>query len=189
VAANGIFDLKKENGRWYYYMFCSCGRERKVRKEDIKKSSKCRFCVPIKHGLSKFPECNVWALMKDRCSNIKSVAYKNYGGRGIKVCDSWVNSLSNFVKDMGERPSKDYCIDRIDNDGNYEPSNCRWVKVLGSNRNRRIVKLNMEKAKQIRKLYSSSKLTQQSLAGIFGVSRRTIFDIIQQKTWREEKCL
>lgn len=65
--------------------------------------------------------------MKSRCYNKNNISYKNYGDRGIKVCDRWLNSFENFLKDMGEKPSDKHSLDRIDISGGYEPSNCRWA--------------------------------------------------------------
>ena len=67
-----------------------------------------------------------WLAMKSRCTNPKNVAYKNYGGRGIKICEEWKNDFQAFYDYIGPR-EKGYGIDRIDNDGNYEPGNVRWV--------------------------------------------------------------
>lgn len=74
--------------------------------------------------------------MKSRCFNKESPSYKNYGGRGIGVCARWMN-FDNFAADMVVRPRPDYKLDRINNDGNYEPSNCRWVSPKESANNRR----------------------------------------------------
>jgi hypothetical protein len=67
-----------------------------------------------------------WKAMKQRCLDERSVAYEHYGGRGITICKRWRSSFKNFLADMGERPSGK-SLDRIDVDGNYEPSNCRWA--------------------------------------------------------------
>ena len=77
-----------------------------------------------------------WYSMKQRCYNPNSAAYKNYGGRGIKVCDKWLKSFEAFYDDMGTRP-EGMSIDRINNDGNYEPSNCKWSTPKEQSSNRR----------------------------------------------------
>ena len=85
----------------------------------------------------KTPEYATWERMKARCYMPSHNSYKNYGGRGIAVCDAWRSSFASFLADMGERPSDDYSLDRINNDGNYEPRNCKWSTAKEQTRNRR----------------------------------------------------
>ena len=77
-----------------------------------------------------------WAAMKSRCLNVQNPQFNNYGERGIKVCDRWLNSFENFLFDMGKCPPG-LTIDRIDNDGDYEPGNCRWATMTQQSRNKR----------------------------------------------------
>ncbi len=90
-----------------------------------------------KHGLSHTPEYRAWQTMRLRCLNPKNAAFKNYGGRGIMVCDIWQNDVLAFLRDMGPKPTPKHELDRIENDGHYEPTNCRWVTRTQNDRNRR----------------------------------------------------
>lgn len=83
------------------------------------------------------PEYVAWQSMKSRCGNPQAQNYRHYGGRGIEVCQRWQESFEAFLADMGERPSPKHSLDRIDNDGNYEPGNCRWATQKTQLTNRR----------------------------------------------------
>lgn len=124
---------------------CDCGKERVAYATDIRrgraKSCGCLKRTPQKHGHAKkgahTRAYQTWRHMKDRCLNPRNKRFFDYGGRGIKVCDRWLNSFENFLADMGERP-EGKTLDRYpDNNGNYEPGNCRWATPLQQQQNRR----------------------------------------------------
>lgn len=118
---------------------CRCGayalhRVNTLRTAGGQKCASCRRSLMTDYE----SEADIWRGMIRRCHNPNDDAFRHYGGRGISVCDRWRNSFANFLSDMGPRPSTELSIDRYpDNDGNYEPSNCRWATVKQQLRNTR----------------------------------------------------
>lgn len=142
----------KRRGHTFYLCQCVCSRPIEVRKDALLEG-RTTSCGCLKreqigelnrtHGMSgKTPEHQAWAHMVRRCHTPTTRGYGHYGGRGIKVCDRWRYSFANFLADMGLRPSPDHSLDRIDNDGDYEPGNCRWtlitIQANNTRRNRRL---------------------------------------------------
>lgn len=138
------------NGETIWLCKCDCGTVWTTR-TDFLRSGGTRSCgclgrencktASTKHGLTYSPEYRAWLAIKSRCYNTKLVNFSEYGGRGIKVCDRWLESFENFFLDMGSRPTPQHSIDRIDTNGNYEPTNCRWATRERQQRNRRDTKL------------------------------------------------
>lgn len=92
------------------------------------------------HGMSETRIYNIWLGMRNRCNNPNNSKYKNYGGRGIKVCDRWVNSFENFYEDMSKDYKEDLTIDRINVNDNYSPENCRWLNNVEQQYNKTYTK-------------------------------------------------
>lgn len=164
---------------------CDCGNRRTVSISDLKngyvKSCGCQKKEKISelkttHGEGKTKLYRVWSMMKDRCINPNDTSYERYGGRGIKVCDEWMNSYVAF-RDWAYQNGYNEClsIERIDNNGNYEPSNCKWATVIEQSRNRRsniIIEINGQK-----------KIVVE-WAEIYNISPQTIYKRLK-RGWNE----
>ena len=152
----------------------------------------CRQCSSIIHAewiKSKPPEYTVWTGMKQRCGDPNQVGYKNYGGKGVTICERWLEhrkGFSNFLEDMGPRPTDDHQIDRINNGGNYEPSNCRWASITINARNKRNNVINMSDAKTMRWLFDEGICRQVEIAQIWGVSHEIVYQVVRRIRWKEQ---
>jgi hypothetical protein len=138
--------------RWLFR--CDCGSLKALKVGDLIRSrypTKSCGCLqhenakrfgdksPVKHGETRSgmtPEYRAWGDMRHRCRNPTAKSFKWYGGRGIAVCERW-DDFRSFLADMGRKPGPEYSIDRIDNDGNYEPGNCRWATAKQQSNNHR----------------------------------------------------
>jgi hypothetical protein len=123
--------------------------------------------------------------MKQRCFNPANICFENYGGRGITVCDRWINSYENFLADLGQRPDGK-TLDRIDNDRGYEPGNCRWATYSEQMRNKRCNVLNETTAMQIRWMFVDGGLKEKEIADAFEISLRVATDCARGITWRAD---
>ncbi len=138
----------------------------------------------IKHGKCNDTLYGVWRGMKSRCYGVKQRAYKNYGGRGISICNEWLNDFMNFYNwAVVNGYKKGLQIDRINNDGNYEPTNCRWITNKENMRNRGSNKLKLEDVWDIRNAYLLGCFTQKEIAVAYGISKRHAQTIISNNTW------
>jgi hypothetical protein len=122
------------------------------------------------HGKTNTTEFTIWKNMLARCHNANNKDFKNYGGRGIVVCDQWRGSFEMFLADVGPRPSAQHSIDRIDNNSNYEPGNCRWATRIEQGCNKR---------NNVMVTIDGSEKTISQWARHYGIDRRT--------AWRHHK--
>lgn len=187
VLKRGENDKK---GRVMWLCQCECGRIKAINAYSLSKGrSKSCGCLMKEeaskanktHGLSKTRIYNIWFGIKSRCYKENSIEYNLYGGRGIKMCDEWKNSFENFCKWAYENGySEELTIDRINVNGNYEPSNCRWATAFeqGANKRNNVV---IEKDGESHILAEWSRIT--------GIDRRKISARIFKYGWSVERAL
>lgn len=177
------------NSHKYYKCRCVCGVESSVRKSALI-SGKSKSCGCLKvlagivnnttHGMTLTSEYKIWRGLRSRCLDINDKSYHYYGGRGIGVCDDWVDSFDAFYKDMGNRPSKYHSIDRIDNNGDYSKDNCRWATAQVQANNKR----NTNKIHYNGVVYSISELSK-----LTGINRNTLSKWIRNLGLTPDECI
>lgn len=162
---------------------CDCGKDKLLTSSKLPQQNSCGcgrdLSGPRTHMMSKSCEYRVWRSMKARCENQSDHGFSDYGGRGISICIRWANSFEAFYADMGPRPGKGYSIDRKDNDGNYEPGNCRWATAAEQQSNRRYVR-------QIE--YEGQTVPLFTLAARFNLNRVVFLNRIR-RGWSLQRAL
>jgi hypothetical protein len=140
---------------------CSCGQTTTVDGQNLRQGgTRSCGCLTepnldrwVTHGLNKggqHPLATTYHMMKRRCLQPNSRSWRNYGGRGIAICDRWINDFAAFVEDVGPRPGPGYTLDRMDNDGNYQPGNVRWATASEQRLNQRLSENPNRQTKQAR---------------------------------------
>ena len=174
-------DIEKAGENTYWICKCDCGNQKSVYSGSLKKMrTKSCGCLQkemqiinkTKHGLRSTPEYHAWAAIKQRCFNRNVRNYSSYGGRGITMHPEWINSFKSFYDYVGPRPSTHYSIDRIDNDGNYEPGNVRWATITEQANNTR---------KNIQINHDNKLLSPSAISILTGVNIKTIYTRIYRK--------
>lgn len=153
----------------YWTVKCECGEITLKTSANLPKAKGCSYVCPITrglhrnaistHGMKKHRAYRIWAGMNVRCTNPKSKDWPRYGGRGIFVCDAWRESFGSFWADMKDTYAPNLTLDRIDNNGPYEATNCRWVTAKDNARNRR----NSIVTKEQREIADSNGITKATL--------------------------
>lgn len=176
-------NTSKKPFRVFLVICKKCGKEFEVRPTDLKRINSC-LCSRIKNReKNKYLVCKLKS-MKARCFNVKNKAYKNYGAKGIVVCEEWKNFTNSFIKWAWENGYQDgLSIERIDNTKGYNPENCKWIEKKYQARNSSKAKLTIEQVKIIKA--NTKKLSYSELAKLYNVNKTTIASIIKNKTWKD----
>lgn len=169
----------------YVLCRCACGVEKEISAGSVTtgQSTSCgcaQLAGQTTHGRTGSREYRIWQAVKARCLNENNTAFKDYGGRGIGICQEWADDFMAFYRHVGACPTSEHTIDRIDNNRGYEPGNCRWATRLEQGRNRRGLH-------QI--TYGGRTQCLQEWADEFGLSPRTLHNRIKRGGWTFEKAL
>ena len=173
---------RTENDKWgnvKWMCVCDCGNLVEVVGWRLR-SKHTQSCGCLKHNLSETAVYRTWADMKTRCNNPNRKEYKYYGGRGISICKRW-EKFQNFYNDMGDRP-EGLTLDRIDNDGNYEPENCRWTTYAEQNHNSRWAKLTKQDIPKIHEMRKSGMLFKE-IGEVFDCTGAHIARVVKGEVW------
>ncbi len=184
-----------KHGSSFWIFRCECGAEKIIDVQSVRsgatKSCGCFRAEALKagrdqlhkdavtHGKTGTREHHIWLQIRYRCNNKDNSGYADYGGRGIKVCERW-NDFENFLADMGKKPSAKHSIDRIDNDGDYCPENCRWATMKEQGNNRR---------SNCPLTYNGETKTAKQWAEAIGMDHTTLWSRIFKQGWSVEKAL
>ncbi|CKG64347.1 AP2 domain protein [Streptococcus pneumoniae] len=205
VVTDVFRDKRGTKTRTYFTVQCDCGNTKEILAHNVKKNVKSCGCksnemkVNIKHGMHDSRIYQTYHDMKQRCLNPKIYCYHRYGGRGITICDEWLESFENF-RDWAFSNGYDdtLTIERINNDGNYEPGNCKWETNENQQKNKSSnpnpnrgedhhgAKLTWGIVREIRGT-PLKRGTKRSLARKYNVSPTLISSVINNKIWREQQ--
>lgn len=172
--------ISNVGGKVHWLCRCKCGVEKEIITGNLinNKSTQCKDCYQLIHGRHGTSEYNIWQGLKSRCQVPTDPAYPSYGGRGITVCERWM-AFENFYEDMGNRPSKEYSLDRVDNNGPYSKDNCRWATRKQQARNRRTT---------LRVWFNGEEKPLKEWAEIFEINYHTLWSRIKNG-WPTDKAI
>ena len=194
LTVTGVCREKSGKNKYWHYV-CDCGAVGAAATTKLRSGQMSCGCrargKPLTHGQTVggtwTTTYRCYRAMIARCYYPSQVHYQDYGGRGIIVCDRWLHGEGGksgfdcFLADMGEKPDG-LTIDRENNNGNYEPGNCRWVTQAENTRNTRRTKLTHDKVAEIRARYSGGEKSA-SLASYYGISRTHVRDVVLHAVW------